>query len=97
MKNASDFKTCKSVNFFCYYIFREENSPIYFLTKNTHKVTLCYICDLDLCTYLEFLIMHQQKPGNNSHIPVDTPPKLNVYKMFLRRLGRHINILYTFF
>lgn len=32
--------------------------------------------------------MDQHEPGNNLHISVDKPPKLNVYKMFLWRLGR---------
>ena len=28
-----------SVNFFCYFIFREENLLIYFLQENTYKMT----------------------------------------------------------
>ena len=37
----------------------------------------------DLCSYFEFLTMDQQKPENNSHIAVETPPRLKVYKSFL--------------
>ena len=37
----------------------------------------------DLCSYFEFLTIEQQKPENNSHIAVETPPRLKVYKSFL--------------
>ena len=37
----------------------------------------------DLCSYFEFLTMEQQKSENNSHIAVETPPTLKVYKSFL--------------
>ena len=40
--------------------------------------------------------MDQYEPENISYIPVETPPKLNVHKTFLWRLGCLINMLYTF-
>ena len=37
--------------------------------------------------------MGQHKRENNLHIFLETPSKLKVHKTFLRRLGRHINML----
>ena len=49
-KNNYNVETCKSVIFFSYYVFQEENFLTGFFRENTNKMTLAKNCTQSLCS-----------------------------------------------
>ena len=66
----------------------------WFLTRKYSQYDTLLIKNVYSISVLNFnLGLDQHEPGNNFHIPVDTPPKLNVHKLFLwcRNINKLLN------